>query len=117
MSTPPPSTADWVRWMARPVGRAERERAAKQAAALAEEAATRADRARDQADERAHLQRAGERRLGRRLAVGGLSTAPQHRTARGQHDRREAEQERRGGQQAPETPTDERPDHPRGPER
>ena len=28
MSTPPPSTADWVRWMARPVGRAERERAA-----------------------------------------------------------------------------------------
>ena len=28
MSTPSPSTADWVRWMARPVGRAERERAA-----------------------------------------------------------------------------------------
>ena len=28
MSTPPPSTADWVRWLARPVGRAERERAA-----------------------------------------------------------------------------------------
>ncbi len=28
MSDTPPSTADWVRWMARPVGRAERERAA-----------------------------------------------------------------------------------------
>lgn len=28
MSTPIPSTADWVRWLARPVGRAERERAA-----------------------------------------------------------------------------------------
>ncbi len=28
MSTPSPSTADWVRWMARTVGRAERERAA-----------------------------------------------------------------------------------------
>ena len=28
MSTQIPSTADWVRWLARPVGRAERERAA-----------------------------------------------------------------------------------------